>query len=986
MRQFSLLDQINGKPGDLKLPLPFDHDRAARGLEDWIDKARDKGLPDLTDALEHPVGEALLRAIFGNSPFLGNCLLRDLVFCKLLLSQHPETTLAGILDALVYSPTDIGTKADLMKTLRRCKHQVALLTAVADISGLWTLGQITGALSQFADKALQLSVSWLLRENIDTGRIAPPEGSDLATVDPAPGSGFTILGMGKLGAHELNYSSDIDLIVLYDDDVMHYTGDRSLGDCMVRMTRELVQILQERTAEGYVFRTDLRLRPDPRATPAALSMAAAELYYESVGLNWERAAMIKARPVAGDLVAGEAFLHRISPFVWRKHLDFAAVKDIHAIKHQIHSHHGHGPITVAGHDVKLGRGGIREIEFTVQAHQLLIGGRDQRLRGRQTCEMLGLLAETGQLEQENASTLTEAYHFLRTLEHRLQMVNDEQTHHIPEALESLTHIACFMGYPNPEAFSDDVLKVLMSVQAQYEQLFDDDLPADNGDLALLISAPEDDGQAIEFLDELGFQQAERARATIHGWGLAPYRAMRYERARTLLNELVPAILTALSKTAEPDAALVRFDDFLRQLPEGVQMFSLLHANAWLLNLLAEIMGSAPRLAALLGHNAGLLDAVIDTDFYQPLPNAANLTDDLTRTLDRARDYQDVLDLCRSWTNEHRFRVGIQVLRNTIAATSACQSLSDLADVVIRALLPRVEDEFAIQHGRFPNAEMIVLALGKLGGRELTFTSDLDLVFVYEHGDAANSDGDRPLPPGTYFARLSQRFINALTALTGEGRLYEVDMRLRPSGRAGPIAQTIEGFAKYQHESAWTWEHMALTRARVITGSVASHDKLNAILKNTLASSRDQDKLIADVADMRLKMDAEFGTKNIWNVKYVRGGLLDIEFIVQYMQLKIGHDRPSVLRQNTGEAIRELTDENVFADEDARILADGFALLTAVQSLLRLCTEGTFDPSKAPLDLQQALAATAGETDFYAMEQQLQNTEADIYRCYQELIG
>lgn len=982
MRQFSLLDQIDALSAAPALPEPFNRDQATRGIEDWCLRAKDAGLTGLADAARHPVGKNLLAALFGNSPFLGNCLLRDLAFCDALLSQPVETTLAGVLDGLTYPGPSPSSISEIMRLLRRRKHQIALLTAVADISGLWSLEQVTGALSDFAQRSLQLTVSRLLADQVTAGHIALPPNTE--TDDPAAGSGFTVLGMGKLGARELNYSSDIDLIVLYDDEIMHHAGDRSVGECMVRVTRDLVRTMQERTADGYVFRTDLRLRPDPGATPVALSMAAAETYYESVGLNWERAAMIKARPVAGDLDAGTDFLGRISPFIWRKHLDYAAVKDIHAIKHRIHSHHGHGPITVAGHDVKLGRGGIREIEFTVQAQQLLTGGRDPRLRDRRTCEMLHRLAETGHLDARGATELTDAYRFLRTLEHRLQMVNDEQTHHLPETAEGIAHIACFMGYGGAEPFSAALLQHLERVQAHYENLFIDDLPRDEGGLAHVATAAEGSKAIMDSLVALGFSQPERARKTVHAWGLAPYRAMRYERARTLLNDLIPTILTALSKTAEPDAALARFDDFLRRLPEGVQLFSLLHANAWLLDLLAEIMGSAPRLAALLGHNAGLLDAVLDTDFYQPLADAGALAEDLAQTLERARDYQDVLDLSRSWTNEQRFRVGVQVLRHTISPAQAGRSLSDLADVAIRALLPRAEAEFALRHGRLAGAEMIVLALGKLGGRELTFTSDLDLVFLYQPGNAEASDGDKPLPSGTYFARLSQRLINALTALTGEGRLYEVDMRLRPSGRAGPIAQSIDGFAKYQREAAWTWEHMALTRARIVAATPNSAARIDRLLRATLSAPRDPEKLAADAAEMREKLRAEFGTDDIWRTKHVRGGLLDLEFIVQFLQLKHGHDDPGVLQHNTGEALDALAAKRFLDQEDADLLHAGFTLLTAVQSLLRLCTEDSFDAASAPLGLRDALSAAAGEADFSALEQRLRDTEAGIYRCYQNL--
>jgi len=985
MRQFSLLDQIEEELQSHPLPAPADTGQAGRGFDDWSSAIAATEHDDLVTATARPIGKALLSSLFGNSPFLGKCVIRDPGFFADLISQPPDATLATIFHDMEFSHYADRPVSELMASLRRKKHHVSLLTAIADITTLWTVEQVTGALSEFAERATQLAVSRLLADQATAGNLDLPWLSDPEIEDPAIGSGFTVLGMGKLGGRELNYSSDIDLIILYDDENIRYTGDRSLGECMVRLTRELVTIMQKRTVDGYVFRTDLRLRPDPRATPPALSMSAAEIYYESTGLNWERAAMIKARPIAGDEITGNEFLNRISQFVWRKHLDFAAVQDIHAIKHQIHRHHKHGDISVLGHDVKLGRGGIREIEFIAQAHQLISGGRDVRLRARGTCKVLAILTETGHMEADAAQELTAAYRFLRTLEHRIQMVNDEQRHDLPNSTEGLAHISGFMGFDNVDNFCEEVLGHLRTVHRHYQRVFDDDVPQGEGALAQIANVGESDPAAIQTLTDLKFANPEQALAIIHGWNQAPYRAMRYERARALLSDLVPPLLTAVSKTADPDGALRHFDGFLGVLPEGVQLFSLLHANHWLLDLLAEIMGSAPRLATLLGRNTGLLDSVLGTEFLEPLPDPSVLADDLEKTLDQARDYQDILDLSRSWANDHRFRIGIQVLRNTVSPTQASRSQSDLADVIVRALLPRVIGEFSIQHGTFPNSDMCVLAFGKLGGQEMTFTSDLDLVFLYRIEEAEQSDGPKPLSPGTYFARLSQRFINALSAPTGEGRLYEVDMRLRPSGQSGPIAQTIEGFAKYQRESAWTWEHMALTRARVVSaGHELKHD-VEAVVQSVLVTPRPAGGLVVDVAEMRRKLRQEFGKDDIWSIKHTPGGLLDVEFIVQYLTLKHASENTELLCTNTGDSLHQLTKAGVLSESQSQLLLEAFHLYTAVQSLIRLCTENGFDENTAPPDFRSALAHAAGTSDFNSLTQLLQDVEANVYSYFDELI-
>jgi glutamate-ammonia-ligase adenylyltransferase len=638
-----------------------------------------------------------------------------------------------------------------------------------------------------------------------------------------------------------------------------------------------------------------------------------------------------------------------------------------------------------GHDVKLGRGGIREIEFIAQAHQLISGGRDVRLRNRATCQVLQVLADTGHIVRDTADELITAYKFLRTLEHRIQMVNDEQKHVLPSSLPEVTHIAGFMGYADVEVFSAELLIHLRTVQRHYERVFEHNAPQDGGPIANIATDNDLDPKAIKTVEELGFKFPDQALTTIQSWSHAPYRAMRYERARALLSELVGPLLAAASKTADPDAALRNFDGFLGLLPEGVQLFSLLRANPWLLNLLAEIMGSAPRLAALLGRNTGLLDGMLDTEFLSPLPSPAELSVDLELKLEQAQDYQDILDMSRTWANDHRFRVGIQVLRNTVSPNQASRSQSDLADVAIQILLPKVTAEFARQHGTFPGSEMCVLGLGKLGGREMTFTSDLDLVFIYNVDEDGQSDGPKPLFPSTYFARLSQRFINALAAPTGEGRLYEVDMRLRPSGRAGPIAQTTAGFAKYQHENAWTWEHMALTRARVITAGPQLKGEVESIIQSVLTASRLPGPLVADMAAMRAKMRQEFGTENIWMVKHAQGGMLDVEFIAQYLQLKYAAENPGILSANTGDCLDRLSDAGLLDPDQSQLLCSAFALYTGVQSLIRLCTEDSFNENNVPAGLQKALSDVGQTTDFESLKRLLQDTEAKVYRCFENLI-
>jgi glutamate-ammonia-ligase adenylyltransferase len=510
------------------LPRVGDPQRAELGLDRWREacaRVEDPRAARLASALpDHPVGRGLLRAMFGNSPFLAQCLLSDPAFAVELLEHGPDTTLARLLGDLRDQAAGETDRNRLMRVLRIAKRRVSLTVAVADITGAWSLEQVTGALSDLADAAIDFALAHLLARAAADRLLALQD-------DDAPhrGSGLVVLGMGKLGARELNYSSDVDLIVLYDDEAVFYTGPDTLQSCFVRLTRDLIAILSDRTGDGYVFRTDLRLRPDPGSTPVALSFAAAETYYSSVGQNWERAAMIKARPVAGDRPAGDRFLGRIRPFVWRKHLDFAAIQDIHSIKRQIEAHRGGRSIAVHGHNIKLGRGGIREIEFVAQTLQLIWGGREPALRVAQTCEALRRLAAAGHVGHATADDLIEAYRFLRRLEHRLQMIDDRQTHGLPKDDAGLAALAAFAGYDSAAQFGAALTGQLKSVVGRYGELFEE-APA-LGDIGpLVFTGIEDDPDTLETLGQMGFSDAPSICNVIRGWHHGRYRATPYRRS------------------------------------------------------------------------------------------------------------------------------------------------------------------------------------------------------------------------------------------------------------------------------------------------------------------------------------------------------------------------------------------------------------------------------------------------------------------------
>ena len=928
-----------------------------------------------------PAARSVLASMFGNSPFLTQCAIRDIAFACDLLAEGVQAAWDRTMTALdCIGPHDAGTE-EIMSALRIAKRRTSLATAVADLGGVWPVEVVCARLSDFAQRALTIAADHLLAGAAAAGDIVLP-----APDDPSLASGWIVLGMGKLGGRELNYSSDIDLIVLYDGALIEYTGRTSLQQCMIRLTQSLVKVMAERTSDGYVFRTDLRLRPDPGSTPVAVATRAAEIYYESAGQNWERAAMIKARPVAGDIVAGEAFLEMLRPFIWRKSLDFFAIQDIHSIKRQINAQRGGSTMEVAGHDIKLGRGGIREIEFFAQTQQLIWGGRDPSLRLRATCDALRALAGTGLLESIVSSRLIRAYRFHRRLENRLQMVDDQQTHSLPEDEAELRRIALMMGYADRPGFEAALLEELRAVESHYAVLFEK-TPDLSGPGNLVFTGADDDPETLETLARLGFREPSRVAERIRVWHHGRYNSTRSARARELLTELVPTVLETLSTTNDPDAALLRFDDFLRTLPAGVHVLSLFTNNPALLGLLAKIMGSAPRLADWLSRHPIMLEGVLQPASLDFNAGSDRLTADLEGALGEVYYYEEKLDICRYWNNAHVFEIGVQMLDGRIDGADAGRPLADLATSCVRALLPATAREFAREHGAVPDSAFAVLGFGKLGGRELTTESDLDLLFLYETGDEhAESDGSRPLPCQTYYARLCQRFIGAMSAPTNEGKLYEVDMRLRPAGASGPIATSLAAFTRYQNEDAWTWEHLALTRARVIAAPAAFAARIERTIASVLTRERDPDRLVCAVANMRERMEGELAVDDFWSIKRFRGGMIDIEFIAQYLQLRHAGRHPDMLSTNTTDALERLAGAGCLEPSVADELIEAMTLWRRLQGIVRLAFGAGVAGRRESPALQEFVARALGAADYAALEKTSLAFAARSRRHFEDIVA
>jgi glutamate-ammonia-ligase adenylyltransferase len=960
---------------------PADKRRAGRLLALWRKEAGEEtraaygAIAARADDLD-----GFLAAVFDGSPFLFDLARRDPARFVRVLARRPQTSLSEVLNQL-RQDEDGADDAALMRRLRLAKQEAALLIALCDIAGIWDPMQVTEALTCTAETAMQVALRALLLREAERGRILPQDMSD-----PSRSCGYFLLGMGKLGARELNFSSDIDLIAFYDRDVVRLKDPDAHQAVFVRLTQQLARLLSEQTYDGLVFRVDLRLRPDPGTYPVAISTVLAESYYEAVGQNWERAAMIKARPVAGDLEAGERFLKGVRPFVYRRYLDYAAIAEVHAMKRQIHAVKGHDAIAVEGHNLKLGRGGIREIEFFVQTQQLIGGGRDPRLRVRETLAALDALVTAGWIDEATRRELHAAYLFLRRLEHRVQMVADEQTHTLPTEAAALGAFAKFAGYASRAALAKELARVLTTVQRHYARLFEAAPGAESHAGRLDFSSAQDQPETLETLATMGFAEPTQVVETVQGWlsGRAP--ATRTQVARERLGEILPRLLEALATTGQPDTGLVAFDRFVSRLPAGIQVFSLLRSNPQLIDLFATILGTAPRLAKMLSLRPRVLEGVIEQFHAPSLDPLSELDDRLARALEESGGYEDALDRARAFAQEQIFLIGVRVLSGTLPAETAGTAFTRLAGTLVRELHARVAAEHARRHGRTPRGVSAVVALGKFGSSEMTASSDLDLLLLYDDPFDAPSDGAKPLYASEYYTRLTQRLVAALSAPTAQGIVYPVDFRLRPSGNKGPLATSLASFADYQERDAWTWEHMALTRARVISAPPDFATRIEATIDKVLRRPRQVAKLTADIAEMRRMIAKEKPPSDAWDIKTLPGGLVDIEFLAQWLVLRHAHQRPQIAVRGVVRIFEMARDLGVLDQENAAALIAAARLYHALSQIMRLTLDEPFDPATASSGLCALIARAAELPDIARVQLELVESTRRVRDIQRQLWG
>ena len=928
-----------------------------------------------------------LRLAEVHSPYLASLLEKEPALKSELAQNSPEKIFETLLTQAFDGLDSESDTPAFARKLRQLKQRAALLIALADLGDVWDLKNCTQKLSQLADNVVKLSLRHLLRRACSLGVLTLKN-----TDDPEENCGLIVCGVGKLGARELNYSSDIDLLVIYDESRIALKNPEEIPNFCVRLTRELVKILDEKTEDGYVFRTDLRLRPDPGSMPLAVSFKAAEIYYGSFGQNWERAAMIKARVLAGDKVLAKDFTSLMTAWIWRRNLDFATIQDIHSIKRQIDSQQagkGLGTPFPNGFNIKLGHGGIREIEFFVQTQQLIYGGKNPELRVSGTLDALNALARSGHVTLKAAEELARAYIFLRTVEHRLQMVDDRQTHSLPETGPELEQMARFSGFSDLSSFNTVLSQHLSCVSGHYARLFGESpsLATEHG--SLVFTGTEDDPETVRTLAQMGYASPSAITATIRGWHHGRLRATRSLRARQILTELVPALLEGFSKTPHPDEAFMRFDGFLNQLPAGVQIFSLFQQNPVLLKTLAGLMGTFPLLAEDLARHPHALEGLLNRDFFEPLPDIHYLQSDLGRIITTATNYEDTLDLTRRWAREKRFQSAIHVLQALSPPAAAGRYFAAIAETALTTLMPRIEAEFKKQHGAFKSGAFALLGLGGLGARDMTSDSDLDLIALYKTDKNEDlSNGLKPLSPSQYYIRLTQRLVSALSSPTAEGKLYETDFRLRPQGESGPLATSLEGFIEYEKNHAWTWERMCLLRARVLYGSDALAQKISATVREVLAAPQDAKKLKNDISDMRQKIEKEYPAISLWDIRHQKGGLMDLLFLTQYLTLKEACNHPELLdTAGVPETLSLLETRGILAPDAGQKLSAAFTLFRGIEQFLNLAAEKPFEPQKTQAAFREALTrAVDGTASFESVEKKLTEALTLTRRYFEQFLG
>jgi len=893
---------------------------------------------------------------------------RPELFTRLFLGDGFRTrTPAERLAAEAVAAADrCGSEEEIQAALRRIRIREFTAIAARDLAGEATLSEVTEDLSGLAAAALEGAIRFARRQ-LD-GRYGTPR------VEQGERAGrecrFVVLGMGKLGARELNVSSDIDLIYLYETD--RGTTDGGTAEepitphqYFVRLGEAITRIVSENTADGLVFRVDLRLRPDGSKGALANSLHAAELYYESWGQTWERGAMIKARPVAGDTDLGSEFLRAIAPFVYRRSLDFTAIEEIQELKDRVDQAAARS--RERGVDVKLGHGGIREIEFFVQTHQLIYGGKDPSLRLRGTEETLSALSAAGIVSEAERRTLVSAYRFLRSLEHRIQYHQERQTHLLPEREEDRGRIARAMGFPGTAEFLSALERHTGAVRAAYGRLFRSEAERAVSEVSPEVEALFDrelEGEELAGrLKALGFSDPEPAARHLAVLREGPPFTRLPVRARRYLDKIAPWILQRVSEAPDRDMALAHVERFLSAMGARTMFYALLSENRKVIDVLVRLFGRSRYLSGYLLRHPEMLDTFLRKDLSPLVRSKSEMRKELGEALGACADFEEEMDELRRFKNVETLRIGLHDLAGNLSPEEGMFQLSALAEVLLAYALVLARREtsnrFGVpvtagEDGR-AEARFCVMGMGKLGGEELTYHSDLDIIFLYRgSGETAPGDGTDPqrfrkLSNHEYFAKVAQRLISILSTVTREGYAYKLDTRLRPSGNAGPLVSSREAFTRYHEESAQLWERQALLKCRFLAGDRDFGRQMEQEIARYIFDRPLPEGATEEIHRLRMRMEKEIGRERSdrLDLKVGRGGIVDVEFAVQFLQLRHGPKHPSVRARATLKALYELRRAEILPEEEFRILDEGYRFLRSLEVGLRLAQDASierFDPA------------------------------------------
>ena len=888
----------------------------------------------------------MLVTLLGSSSYLSDGLIRrgkDWPEFFLQQVELPRKSVETHLRELGVLFGEDLTFTDFMRGLRRHKKQEMLRIAARDLAALQTVEETMGELAALADACLEASCRFC-REEIER-QFGP------LTIDGGKPNGFVVLGMGKLGGEELNLSSDVDLIYLYESDEGESSGGIK-GNITPRgffshLAERVTRAMGEVTEDGFVFRIDLRLRPLGRNGPMVQSVDSALLYYESWGQCWERSALIKARPVAGDRALGAEFLKQVTPFVYRRYLDFSTVEELREMKTRI-DRELVSPFEKQ-RNVKLGEGGIREVEFFTQALQLVNGGYEPRIRERNTLRALALLAQHGFIPQMERKQLSRAYRFLRNVEHKIQVVQEEQSHLIPEARDEQSFLARRLGYRKSgrqderALFTRDYRNHTGAVRRIFDRLF---YGAQKEIVATKRTPGEeiwkdldDEEKVVVKLTGLGLAEPQKAYNSLlalrDGATYSPPSPRRLKVMRTL----GPALMEMVIQSVAPDDALFHLVEFVHQVGGRTGFLSLLAENPKTMRALVSLFTQSQFLTEMFVKRPELLDSLIRTDLTQIRKSREQMQRELAAALGETTDVEEALDRLRRYRAEEFIRIGLHDLGGEVQLVALTTQLTDLAEACLDGALLIAGKEMERAHGKIRDGKFAVLGMGKLGGREIDYNSDLDLIFVYDAADDARSDGGSSvsLPAHEYYVRLGQKLITVLSVPTAEGVAYKIDLRLRPSGKAGPLVVSLEAFRRYHETSSELWERQALIKLRGVAGNRQLGHAAEQVAHSFAYGKGLSAAGLAEIDYLRMRMERELAKEDAsqFNLKKGRGGMVDIEFLTQMLQLRHGHLHPALRVRGTLEALEALKAAGMLSKKDHRLLSESYLFLRRLDHRLRL---------------------------------------------------